>query len=125
MAHRWRDIRNRLGKLSEERMAEIDAEVASELSDDKKRALEKLGGRVTTVSEFLGLTPAETEHVEQRLQKKRRPDDHCGAEPVRSERWDAYFCATCGEWLEDCCDDPRCDFCVGRPPRADRLLLSE
>lgn len=32
-----------------------------------------------------------------------------------SEQYDAYYDGLTGEWLEDKCDDPNCDYCVGRP----------
>lgn len=32
-----------------------------------------------------------------------------------SEEYDAYFDGKTGEWLEDKCDDPNCEYCTGRP----------
>ena len=32
-----------------------------------------------------------------------------------SEEYDAQYCETCNEWLEDTCDDPTCEFCIKRP----------
>lgn len=32
-----------------------------------------------------------------------------------SEEYDAYYCETCNQWLEDPCDDPTCEFCTARP----------
>ena len=33
-----------------------------------------------------------------------------------SEQYDAYYDEQTNEWLEDICDDPECDLCVGRTP---------
>lgn len=33
-----------------------------------------------------------------------------------SEKNDAYYDEQTNEWLEDICDDPECDLCVGRTP---------
>ena len=33
-----------------------------------------------------------------------------------SEQYDAYYDEQTNEWLEDTCDDPECDLCIGRPP---------
>ena len=32
-----------------------------------------------------------------------------------SSRYDAYYCADCGEWLESKCGSPMCQFCETRP----------
>ena len=42
-----------------------------------------------------------------------------------SEKYDAHYNPRKNEWLDDTCDDPNCDFCVGRPekPLNDRELL--
>jgi hypothetical protein len=34
-----------------------------------------------------------------------------------SETFDAYYDEQTNEWLEDICDDPECDLCVGRTPK--------
>ena len=41
----------------------------------------------------------------------------CGPDckQLRSEQYDAYYCETCNEWLEDACDDPTCEYCTNRP----------
>jgi hypothetical protein len=35
----------------------------------------------------------------------------------RNEYYDAMFCKVCDSWLEDRCDDPRCNFCPQRPEK--------
>ena len=35
----------------------------------------------------------------------------------RNEYYDAMFCKICDSWLEDRCDDPRCNFCPQRPEK--------
>lgn len=32
-----------------------------------------------------------------------------------SHKHDGYFCPVCDIWLESQCNDPECDYCVGRP----------
>lgn len=39
----------------------------------------------------------------------------CGADTVRNEQHDAYFCKTCNAWTEARCTDPACEFCASRP----------
>lgn len=34
-----------------------------------------------------------------------------------NERYDAYYDDETNEWLESKCDDPECEYCVGRPER--------
>jgi len=34
-----------------------------------------------------------------------------------SERYDAYYCSFCNEWLDPKCIDPECFFCPNRPDR--------
>lgn len=34
-----------------------------------------------------------------------------------SQRWDAYYCEHCDAWIEGKCNDPDCEFCVGRPEK--------
>jgi hypothetical protein len=34
-----------------------------------------------------------------------------------SEKYDAYFCPTCDEWLESKCSDPECIYCPQRPEK--------
>ena len=36
---------------------------------------------------------------------------------VRSDKWDAYGCLDCGEWLQPKCSDKNCEFCVDRPEK--------
>ena len=33
-----------------------------------------------------------------------------------SEQFDTYYDEQTNEWLEDICDDPECDLCIGRTP---------
>lgn len=35
-----------------------------------------------------------------------------------NERWDAYYDPYTREWQESQCDDPTCEFCANRPPKA-------
>lgn len=34
-----------------------------------------------------------------------------------SEEYDAHYNKETGEWLEDKCDDPNCEYCTGRPEK--------
>ena len=34
-----------------------------------------------------------------------------------SEQWDAYYDESTNEWTESKCDDPTCEYCVGRPEK--------
>ena len=34
-----------------------------------------------------------------------------------SEQWDAYYDEATNEWTESKCDDPTCEYCVGRPDK--------
>lgn len=34
---------------------------------------------------------------------------------IRNEYYDAVFCEVCDVWLEQKCDDMRCNFCPQRP----------
>lgn len=36
---------------------------------------------------------------------------------IHHEKYDAYFCAYCNEWLEEKCGDPHCEYCKSRPDR--------
>lgn len=40
-----------------------------------------------------------------------------------SEQYDAYYDEQTNEWLEDTCDDPECEYCVGRPVKAKREIF--
>ena len=40
-----------------------------------------------------------------------------------SEQYDAYYDEQTNEWLEDTCDDPDCEYCVGRPVKAKREIF--
>ena len=39
----------------------------------------------------------------------------CGAKKSYSDEYDAYYCNSCQQWLEDKCSDPTCEFCANRP----------
>lgn len=41
-------------------------------------------------------------------------------EEFRDDKYDAYFCEHCGEWTEERCTDPDCDFCLYRPLHPDK-----
>lgn len=43
--------------------------------------------------------------------------DKCGTRKKYSERYDAYYCSTCDEYLEVACSDPQCGYCVDRPSK--------
>lgn len=38
----------------------------------------------------------------------------CKGTVERNERYDAYACLKCDMWLEDCCDDLDCGYCLKR-----------
>ena len=64
------------------------------------------------------------------MRKKGRAAQHreeTGHNVVYYEKWDAYGCHECNEWLETCCDDPKCSFCPKRPktPLGDHVLTIE
>ena len=40
----------------------------------------------------------------------------CGNAQLYDMDHDAYFCATCNEWLESACGDAACRYCPDRPP---------
>ena len=40
-----------------------------------------------------------------------------------SEEYDAYYDKETGEWLEDKCDDPTCEYCTGRPDRMKQTVV--
>ncbi len=63
--HRWQDIKNRRGRISETRVASIQAEVAAELS--AFRALrEELGLTQADVAKLANMTQGEVSRFEQR-----------------------------------------------------------
>ena len=37
---------------------------------------------------------------------------------LRNEQYDAYYYPDTNEWIEDKCSDPECEFCKGRPEKA-------
>jgi hypothetical protein len=34
-----------------------------------------------------------------------------------NEEHDTYYSLVTGEWIEDPCDDPTCEYCVNRPAK--------
>lgn len=66
--HRWRDIRSAGGKVSEKRLAEIDAEVEEEVRS-YRRLREALGLTQAEVAKLANMTQSEVSRFEQR-------DDH-------------------------------------------------
>lgn len=47
--------------------------------------------------------------------------DICGKNIYYSVVYDAYFCTFCDRWLENACEDPRCEFCSKRPKKPSEL----
>lgn len=45
----------------------------------------------------------------------------CGRNAVLIERFDAYACFSCDDWLEKACSDPQCEFCNHRPDRPSQV----
>lgn len=41
----------------------------------------------------------------------------CGEHKCYSDKYDAYYCKTCDEWLEQKCNDEDCEFCSIRPDK--------
>ena len=41
---------------------------------------------------------------------------NCEESKGYSAEYDTYYCESCNKWLEDQCDDPGCEICIGRPP---------
>ena len=42
----------------------------------------------------------------------------CGNRRIYHDKYDAFFCAQCNQWLEEACSDPGCEFCAARPVRS-------
>ena len=38
----------------------------------------------------------------------------CGCLQIHHDKFDAYFCPQCNEWLEVKCGDPDCEYCKDR-----------
>lgn len=38
----------------------------------------------------------------------------CGTTEIYYEKYDAFFCKNCNEWLETKCKDTTCEFCSKR-----------
>jgi hypothetical protein len=45
----------------------------------------------------------------------------CNEKRIYSDKFDAYFCIKCNEWLEDQCSDPYCEYCAKRPPKPSEI----
>ena len=41
----------------------------------------------------------------------------CNSKKKFSDQYDAYYCASCNEWMESKCDDPECEYCPNRPEK--------
>ena len=41
----------------------------------------------------------------------------CNSKKKFSDQYDAYYCASCNEWMESKCDDPECEYCNNRPDK--------
>lgn len=41
----------------------------------------------------------------------------CNSERQYSNKYDAYYCELCNQWLERKCEDPECEFCSIRPDK--------
>lgn len=63
-----------------------------------------------------------TQNVEQRNGSRLPPvsgsEPECEHGRSRNEEYDAYYCPKCGTWLEPRCEDPECEMCGDRPPKA-------
>jgi hypothetical protein len=40
---------------------------------------------------------------------------NCEDTKTYSEKYDAHYCETCNQWLEDICNDRECFYCNNRP----------
>lgn len=41
----------------------------------------------------------------------------CNNPLIYYEKYDAFFCAYCNEWVEEKCENPYCEYCKNRPDR--------
>lgn len=41
----------------------------------------------------------------------------CGTEQKYNANYDSYYCELCNKWLEEKCNDPECEYCIGRPDK--------
>ncbi len=39
----------------------------------------------------------------------------CGSPNKYSAEYDTYYCERCNLWLEEKCNDPKCEYCNKRP----------
>ena len=62
-----------------------------------------------------GKTITSVDHGRAHSGPMRRPMCLCGAEGLRDEKFDAYYCPNSRVWLEDKCNEPECENCVNRP----------
>lgn len=57
---------------------------------------------------------------------KAKPCRRCGGlDVLRDKAHDVHYCGRCNVWLEPTCDDPNCDFCLGRPEKPLYLAVVE
>ena len=45
------------------------------------------------------------------------PCETCGERRIYHDKYDAFFCPQCNQWLEVTCGDPSCRYCAARPNR--------
>lgn len=46
----------------------------------------------------------------------------CDSEIQYSNKYDAFYCELCNEWLDPKCEDPKCEFCSTRPNKPSQRL---
>ncbi len=46
----------------------------------------------------------------------------CGSEVKYNNRYDAYYCELCNQWLEVKCNDPECEYCPERPNKPSQCV---
>jgi hypothetical protein len=39
----------------------------------------------------------------------------CGSEKKYNEIYDSIYCELCNKWLEEKCNDEKCEYCAERP----------
>jgi hypothetical protein len=49
----------------------------------------------------------------------------CSEPRIYSNKYDAYFCTTCNEWLESACESATCEFCRNRPNKPLDSLIKD
>ena len=46
----------------------------------------------------------------------------CRSEIKHESRYDSYYCELCNKWLEEKCNDPKCEYCNCRPDKPSQCL---